>query len=207
MAPRSDIAGVILAGGRSSRMGGRDKALLAVAGTSLLDRAVATLAPQVGPLCLNSDSEAVRRTLPGVPAVADALPGFAGPLAGLLGALDWMRDHHPGCRWLVSVPVDAPLFPADLVARLAAAVAAGEGELACAGSGGRLHPVFGLWPLELAEELRRAVITEGVRKVRQWTGRYRLAAVEWPDRPHDPFLNINTPEELERLRALLGEGC
>ena len=135
--------------------------------------------------------------------MADALPGFAGPLAGILAALDWTRVHAPDCRWLVSVPVDAPLFPADLVARLAAAVAAGEGDLACAASGGRHHPVFGLWPLALTEELRRAVVVEGVSKIDAWTGRYRLAEVEWPDRPLDPFLNINTPEDLENLRVRL----
>lgn len=202
-APRSDIAAVILAGGRSRRMGGGDKALLPLAGVSLLARTIAALGPQAAPLLLNTGSEAVRRAAPGLPAVADALPGFAGPLAGILGALDWLRDHAPQCRWLVSVPVDAPLFPADLVARLAAAVAGGEADLACAVSGGRRHPVFGLWPLALAEDLRRAVIDEGQRAVGAWTARHRLALVEWPDRPLDPFHNLNTPEDLERLIAVL----
>ncbi len=201
-APPDGLAGVILAGGRSSRMGG-DKALLAVTGASLLARTLAALRPQVGPLVLSCGDDAVCRAVPELPAVTDAVPGFAGPLAGILAALDWVRDHAPHCRHLISVPVDAPLFPADLAARLAAAVEAGAGDLACAVSGGRRHPVFGLWPLALAEDLRRAVIGEGMRKVGAWTGRHRLALVEWPDQPFDPFLNANTPEELERLRALL----
>ncbi|MEI6557354.1 MAG: molybdenum cofactor guanylyltransferase MobA [Rhodospirillaceae bacterium] len=202
---RTDIAGLILAGGRSRRMGGGDKALLTLGGVTLLTRVAATLAPQVGPLLLSAASDAVRGAAPGLPAVTDPLPDFAGPLAGVLAGLDWVRAKAPQCHWLISVPVDAPLLPADLVVRLAAAVEAGAGTLACARSGGRRHPVVCLWPLALAETLAEAVLVEGVRRVAEWLGRHRLALVDWPDQPLDPFLNVNTPEDFARLAAALAK--
>ncbi len=204
-ARRTDIAGVVLAGGRSRRMGGGDKALLQAGGQTLLARTIAALRPQVGPLVLSSGSEAIRRAAAALPAVADPLPDCAGPLAGILAALEWLRESAPACRWLVSVPVDAPLFPGDLVTRLTAAAEEGGYDLACARSGGRHHPVFALWPLSLTDALRRAVLEDGVRRVDRWTAGYRLVAVEWSAHPQDPFHNVNTPEELAHLTAILAD--
>jgi len=111
--------------------------------------------------------------------------------------------NAPGCRWLASFACDAPFLPRDLVARLVAAVEAEGAQLACAASLGRPHPVFGLWPLALKDELARAMAEEGVRKVDQWTGRYRLATVDFPPAetpagPCDPFFNTNRLEDLEQ---------
>ncbi len=205
---RLDISAVILAGGRSRRMAGTEKALLEVEGTSLLGRTIAALRPQVTSLVISTGSRLVQSAAGDLPTVADPLPGFLGPLAGILSGLDWTRDHAPQCRWLISVPVDAPMFPADLVSRLVTALETEGADLACAASGGRRHPVFGLWPLALADELRRAVTEEGVRKVDHWTSRHRLAVAAWPgqhlDPFHpDPFHNVNTPEDLDLLRMAL----
>jgi molybdopterin-guanine dinucleotide biosynthesis protein A len=99
---------------------------------------------------------------------------------------------------------DTPLFPPDLVVRLMSAVADGRADLACAASAGRSHPVFGLWPLRLADALRAAMVDEGIRKIDVWTGRYRLATVEFGAEPFDPFFNVNVPGDLAEAERLLG---
>ncbi len=135
---------------------------------------------------------------------------FAGPLAGVLTGLEWAAAQAPGCAWLASFATDAPFLPADLVARLLAAVEAQGADLACAASDGRDHPVFGLWPPRLAGDLRRAMVEEGLRKVDLWTARYKLVSVDFPlvetaAGPLDPFFNTNRPEDLaeaERFAAM-----
>jgi molybdenum cofactor guanylyltransferase len=197
------IAGLLLAGGLSRRMGGGDKSLRLLGGRPLLAHAIERLAPQVESVVLNANGDPGRFAAFGLPVVADSVPDFAGPLAGILAGLDWAAAEHPDCEAVVSVATDAPFLPRDLVARLAAAVEAGGADLACAASGGRAHPVFGLWPVRLREDLRHAVVAEGVRKVDVWTGRHRLVEVPFADRPVDPFFNANRPEDLETAAALL----
>jgi molybdenum cofactor guanylyltransferase len=197
------IAGVLLAGGLSRRMGGGDKTLRELGGVPLLDRVVMRLKPQVAALVLNANGDPRRFARFGLPVVADSVAGFAGPLAGVLAGLDWAAAEWPDCGFVSSVATDAPFLPHDLVARLAAAIEAAGADLACAASGGRVHPVFGLWPLRLREDLRRAVAVEGIRKVDEWTARHRLVTVAFDDRPVDPFFNANRPEDLEAAAALL----
>jgi molybdenum cofactor guanylyltransferase len=198
------IAGVVLAGGLSRRMGGGDKSLRLLAGRPILAHIVERARPQVAALVLNANGDAARFAAFGLPVVADSVPDFAGPLAGVLAGLDWAAAV-PGCTHVASFAGDAPFLPRDLVARLAAAVAQGH-DLACAASGGRAHPVFGLWPLALRDDLRRAVVAERIRKVDVWTARHDLAAVDFAAAPIDPFFNANRPEDLaeaERLAAAL----
>jgi molybdopterin-guanine dinucleotide biosynthesis protein A len=195
--------GLLLAGGQSRRMGGGDKALRLLGGVSLLDRAIARLRPQVEALVLNANGDPARFAGLGLPVVADSVADFAGPLAGVLAGLDWTAAQHPDCPFVASVATDAPFLPADLVVRLGRGLEEAGADLACAASGGRAHPVFGLWPVRLREDLRRAVVEEGVRKVDAWTGRYKLATVSFPDRPVDPFFNANRPEDLAAAAALL----
>jgi molybdenum cofactor guanylyltransferase len=195
--------GVLLAGGLSRRMGGGDKALRQLDGVTLLDRVIARLRPQVDALVLNANGEPGRFAEYDLPVVADAVSDFAGPLAGVLAGLDWTAEHYPDCRYVVSVATDAPFLPEDLVARLAAALEHAAAELACAASGGRSHPVFGLWPVRLRDDLRRAVIDEGVRKVDLWTARHNLVTVSFADQPIDPFYNANRPEDLDAAVRLL----
>jgi len=200
-----DIAGVVLAGGLARRMGGGDKALLELGGRPILAHVIERLEPQVGSMVINANGDPARFAAYGLPVAADPVDGFAGPLAGVLAGFDWARDNLPGAEWIVTVASDTPFFPSDLVARMAGAVEAEGAEMACAASGGRHHPVFGLWPVRLAEDLRRAMIDEDIRKVDIWTARYQLAVAEFGTDPFDPFFNANRPEDLEKARSLLDE--
>jgi molybdopterin-guanine dinucleotide biosynthesis protein A len=196
--------GVLLAGGLSSRMGGGDKTLKTLGGRPILEWVIARARPQVECLIVNANGDPVRFAPFGLPVVADVIEGFAGPLAGVLTALDWTAANAPGTAWVASFPTDAPFFPEDLVARLGHAIAAQGADIACAESDGRTHPVFALWPVRLKGDLRRALIEEGMRKIDLWTARYKVAQVAFPCRPFDPFFNINRPENLaeaERLAA------
>jgi molybdopterin-guanine dinucleotide biosynthesis protein A len=200
------IIGLVLAGGQSRRMGGGDKALRLLGGVSLLERVVARLRPQVEALVLNANGDPSRFAGFGLPIAADSIADFAGPLAGVLAGLDWAALCHPDCELVASVATDAPFFPLDLVARLRQGLDEAGADLACAASGGQAHPVFGLWPVRLREELRRALVEEGVRKVDAWTGRYKLTTVTFPDRPVDPFFNANRPEDLAAAALLATAG-
>lgn len=190
------ILGVILAGGQARRLGGGDKALQKVAGRPLLAHAIARLEPQVSRIALNANGDPARFEGFGLPVIPDTVEGFAGPLAGVLAGLDWATENAPECTWVVTVATDAPFFPEDLVVRLMTAVELGDNDLACAESGGRAHPVFGLWPVRLRDDLRHALVEEDIRKVDLWTARHRLAVVPFPAPVVDPFFNINRPEDV-----------
>ncbi|MBK4718290.1 molybdenum cofactor guanylyltransferase MobA [Azospirillum sp. YIM DDC1] len=200
------IAGVLLAGGLSRRMGGGDKSLRTLGGRSILERIIATVRPQVGPLVLNANGDPARFAAFGLPVAADVVEGFAGPLAGVLTGMEWARANAPQCRWLASFATDAPFIPGDLVARLVAAVERDGADLACARSDGQEHPVFGLWRVDLADDLRRAMVEEDMRKVDAWTARYRLAVADFAIDPVDPFFNTNRPDDLAEAERLMAAG-
>ena len=201
-----DIGSVILAGGKASRMGGADKAFLPLAGKPLLAHVVARLAPQVSDIVISANGDLARFTSFGLPVIADSLGEFAGPLAGLLAGLEWFAKNRPDISYVVSVPTDTPFLPADLVARfLAARFDAGRPLVARSESG--VHPVIGLWPVEMAQDLRKA-LNEGVRKVGAWTELQSAIEVTFPleevgGKPLDSFFNINRPEDLAKAEALL----
>src|SRR5690606_12955751 len=133
----------------------------------------------------------------GLPVVADPVAGFAGPLAGVLAGMEWTRANRPGCLLIATFAADTPFFPHDLVVALKETLDAGA-DIACARSGERDHPVFGLWPTALANALRGCLVDDGVRKVDVFTARYRLRSVAFDDQPHDPFFNVNRPGDLAR---------
>lgn len=194
--------GLVLAGGLARRMGGGDKALIRIGGQTILQRTLARLTPQVSGIVLNANGDPARFASFGLPVVADSVPDFAGPLAGILAGLDWVAANRPGIEWIVSVPGDCPFLPRDLVARLHAARGAEGTPLACAHSGDWRHPVVGLWPVALREDLRRAITVEDLRKIEVWTARHGVALADWPVEPVDPFFNVNTPEDVEQATRL-----
>ena len=202
--PCSVIA-VVLAGGLARRMGGGDKPLRLLAGRPLLDHVLARVAPQVAAVILNANGDPARFAAYGLPVVADPLPDFPGPLAGVLAGLDWAAEHRPDIPTVLSVPGDGPFLPADLVARLEAARAAAGVPMACAASGGWTHPPIALWPVALRGELRAALLA-GEKKIDRWTARFGCAAAEWPTDPVDPFFNANAPDDLALAEALLQAG-
>ncbi|MGL4325350.1 MAG: molybdenum cofactor guanylyltransferase MobA [Beijerinckiaceae bacterium] len=195
--------GLILAGGLARRMGGGDKALIPIGGKTILAHVMERLGPQCSGLVLNANGDAARFAGYGLPVIADTVPGFAGPLAGILAGLEWARDTRPGVEWLVSAAADGPFLPRDLVVRLHHARLAGNTPLACAASGGWTHPVIGLWPVALASDLRRALVDEDMRKIDRWTARYGVATAEWPVEPADPFFNANEPQDIAQAEQLL----
>ena len=194
--------GLVLAGGLARRMGGGDKALIRIGNETILSRTLSRLRPQVAGVVLNANGDPARFAPYGLPVVADSVPDFAGPLAGILAGLDWIAANRPDTEWMASVPGDCPFLPRDLVARLHAARIAENEPLACAHSGVWRHPVVGLWQGSLRENLRHAITVEDLRKIEVWTARHGVALADWPVEPVDPFFNVNTPEDVERANAL-----
>ncbi len=184
------IAGCILAGGKSSRMGA-DKANALLGNKRLLDHAIERLRPQVSQLAVNTNDVAM---VGHYPKIADEQPGFIGPLAGILAGLNWAASLNPKADALVTIAVDAPFFPLDLVDQLQRF---GSNKATVARSAGQLHPVFALWPLETAETLRNWLNDESHRRVKDFLASIPHEIVDFttPD-GFDPFTNINTPEDL-----------
>ncbi len=199
----SGVVGVLLAGGLARRMGGGDKCLRSLGGRTILEHVIDRTRPQVAQLLLNANGDPARFAPFGLPVVRDVLEGFSGPLAGVLTGMEWALAERPDCPWIVTIATDTPFLPLDLVARLGDAVDQRGAELVCARSAGRAHPVFGLWPVRLAAELRAAMVEEGIRKVDVWTARHRLIEVDFATDPIDPFFNTNRPEDLATAERLL----
>jgi molybdenum cofactor guanylyltransferase len=193
------VAGVILAGGQSRRMGGGDKCLADLGGRSLLARVIARLEAQTGLIAINANGDPVRFARFGLPILADSVAGQPGPLAGILAGLDWAAGQ--GIGRIVTVAADTPFFPADLAGQLLDLADAAP--IVLAETGGRVHPVFGLWPVGLREGLR-ADLAAGARRVGAWAEARGCVHARFPAPGGlDPFFNINTPEDLAAARAHL----
>jgi molybdopterin-guanine dinucleotide biosynthesis protein A len=191
------LPAMILAGGLSRRMGGGDKGLLQLGDRPILAHVVDRIRPQVSALALNANGDPARFAEFGLDVIADPIPGFAGPLTGILAALSWM----PNATHVLTVPADTPFLPRNLVARLQTAVQA-PGDSVIAAQEGRRHPVIGLWPASSLDRLEKAVREEGLRKVEVWTDRVNTRVVSF-DEASDPFFNVNTPDDLAAARDLL----
>jgi molybdenum cofactor guanylyltransferase len=201
------ILGLVLAGGLARRMGGGDKARIRIGDRTILERVLATFKPQCAGVILNANGDPARFADTGLPVVADSVPDFPGPLAGILAGLDWAAAHAPDIGDMVSVPGDCPFLPGDLVERLAAARQAAGTPLACARSGEWRHPTVALWRVALRDDLRKAVVGEGLRKIESWTARHGVAIADWPDTPVDPFFNVNTPEDVAQAERIAAQQC
>jgi molybdenum cofactor guanylyltransferase len=201
------ILGLVLAGGLARRMGGGDKARIRIGGKTILERVLARLEPQCTRIILNANGDPARFADTGLPVVSDSVPDFAGPLAGILAGLDWAAAHAPEVADIVTAPGDCPFLPDDLVARLAAARQSAGVPLACARSGDWRHPVLGLWPVALRDDLRKALIEEKLHKIEAWTARHGIAIADWPATPIDPFFNVNTPQDAAEAERLAAQQC
>jgi molybdenum cofactor guanylyltransferase len=199
--------GLVLAGGLARRMGGGDKTRIRIGGKTILERVLARFKPQCTAVILNANGDPARFADTGLPVVPDTVPGFAGPLAGILAGLDWTATHASAITDVASVPGDCPFLPGDLVARLSAARQAAGVPLACARSGDWRHPVVGLWPVALREDLRKALVEEDMHKIETWTARHGIAVGNWPATPIDPFFNVNTPADVAEAEGIAAQQC
>jgi molybdopterin-guanine dinucleotide biosynthesis protein A len=174
-------------------MGGGHKGLLAVDGVPMLTRVLAAVSPQVGAMLINSNADPLLFEAYGLPVLADNLPGYQGPLAGLLTGMQWARQCHPRARHLLSVPCDSPYLPCDLVTRLADALATGDSDIAIARDEDHRHPTLGLWPVALADRLAMDLDRHGVRGMQAWLNKFAMREVFFDA---GDLRNINTPEDL-----------
>ncbi len=196
------IVGVVLAGGRSSRMGGGDKTLRELGGRPMLAHVLARLEPQVTDIVISANGDLSDFAAFGWPVVGDSLPGFQGPRAGIEAGLVWTAANCSGTTTVITVPGDTPFIPGDLVRRLTEA-----GPVAVARTKGGVHPVVGLWPLAMADDLKAALIG-GLRRASCWAEMQDATGVDFPPveiggTAIDPFFNINRPGDLVEAEALL----
>lgn len=200
---RRSVVGVVLAGGRARRMGGKDKSFRLLDGQPLLHRAIDRLGRQVAMLVINANGPPEHYARFGAPVVADTISGFVGPLAGILAGMEWTRANAPDASHIATVAVDTPFFPQDLVERLSAAA---NGGIPVAGSGGRVHHVFALLPVELAGDLDAFLAAGASFRVADWLARHRVVTVDFQIRAGlDPFFNINTADDLARAEGATRE--
>ena len=199
-------AAVVLAGGLSRRMGGNDKSLVMLGKRPLLAHVLGRLAAQTADIAISANGDPARFADFGRPVLADTIEGHLGPLSGLLAGMIWARGI--GSRQIVSAPTDCPFIPADLVSRLARASADNPGAPVLASSGGRRHPVVGLWPVALAGRLLEFLASGAKHRVADFADGCGAASTDFPmtalsGRALDPFFNINTPQDLADAEAAL----
>jgi len=205
---RSKILACVLAGGQSRRMGGGDKPLLTLDGRPMLSHILERLTPQVDHVILNANGDPERFTQFGLPVVPDPVGEYAGPLAGILAGLTYAKAHFPDVTHVVSIAGDTPFFPKKLVKQLAGAVPPDQPVIALASSHEKLHPVFGLWPVDLADDLAAWLERGENGKVLAFVDRYDSIEVAFDKENKyglDPFFNANRPDDLETARLALAK--
>ena len=185
---------ILLAGGQARRMGGGDKNLIELAGKPVLRHVLDRVDFANRPIMLNANGDPARYADFGLPVCADVIDGHAGPLAGILTGLEWVVENQADCNHIVSLATDAPFLPRDLPAGLITGLTDAGADIAQASSKNRRHPVFAIWPVALAADLRHALVDEDMRKIDDFTNRYGCAVVPFEGEP-DPFMNLNRPED------------
>lgn len=202
------VLGCVLAGGQSRRMGGGDKTLMDLNGRPMLNLILGRLAPQVPTIVLNANGDPGRFSQYDLPVISDPVGDFAGPLAGVLAGLTYARANLPDVTHVVSIAGDTPFFPADLMKRFCAAVPAGKPVIALASSSEKLHPVFGLWPVVLYDDLHGWLATGQSGKVLAFVDRHDSVEVAFGPDPAtglDPFFNANRPDDLQTAQKALSK--
>ncbi len=197
------ICGVILAGGKSRRMAGKDKAFLRIGKKNLLERAIENLDKQLETLAINTNSKDNNFNYYGLPVLRDIVPGYLGPLAGLQTSMSWAEKK--GYKNVLTVAVDTPFFPSNLVNKMKKEMIESQANIVLARSFSEehknfiVHPVFGLWSVSLKRNLTDS-LEKGTRKVLDWVYCHSTEYVTFQDEDIDPFFNINKNEDLEFLK-------
>ena len=206
-----DIPGIILAGGLSRRMGGGDKGLLMLGKTSIIERVIDKILPQVGSLAININGDSSRFPDYKLPIIPDSIKGYLGPLSGILAGMEWAFKN--GNRYIATVAADTPFLPDDLIKRLHAMVKSKNLNIGIAasrilsGDDVFIHPTFGIWEVALKDDLRDALAND-TRKIMFWAKKFKLDYYyfDTSDKLSDPFFNINTPDDLEEAKYRLKKG-
>ena len=201
----TDAVGVILAGGQSRRMGGVDKALIPLGGMTMIERAIARASVQVPDVIINANGDPKRFAHLGLPVVADPIGGFVGPIAGILAGFAWMRANRPKARWLASFSCDTPFFPMDMVERLVQKARSERATVAVAESDSQQHHIFAVWSADIATSSEEVLVRRGMRKMGDFIAIFPNVHLSFAADPIDPFMNINTPEELAHAEAYIVE--
>ena len=207
----SDIPGIILAGGLSRRMGGGDKGLLMLGETSIIERVIDKILPQVGSLAININGDSSRFPDYKLPIIPDSIKGYLGPLSGILAGMEWAFKNRN--RYIATVAAHTPFLPDDLIKRLHAMVKSKNLNIGIAASrilsGDDIfnHPTFGIWEVALKDDLRDALAND-TRKIMFWAKKFKLDYYyfDTSDKLSDPFFNINTPDDLEEAKYRLKKG-
>ncbi len=201
-----NLPSVILAGGQSRRMDHKDKSFLKVGEKTLLDMTIERLRLQSKRMAINTNSYSTKYKRYGLPILHDQVGGFFGPLAGILTAMKWAEDI--GYEEVITVAVDTPLFPENLLEELYQKMDASNSDIVFAASSADykqkkvLHPVFGLWKTYLCDDLRKE-LERGVRKVTLWSERHKSSSVCFAKELIDPFFNVNTPDDIKLFKEYL----
>ena len=201
-----NVPGVILAGGQSRRMNRKDKSFLEISKRTLLDMTIERLGSRSHKMAINTNSYSSKYKRYGLPILRDHLEGYLGPLAGVLTSMKWAKDI--GYEKVITVAVDTPLFPLNLVNELYQKMEVSNSDIVFAASltdrkqRKILHPVFGLWKTYLCDDLRKQ-LEQGIRKVTLWSAKHKTSSVCFSNDLVDPFFNINTPDDIELLKEYL----
>ena len=206
-----DIPGIILAGGLSRRMGGGDKGLLMLGKTTIIERVIDKISPQVSSLALNINGDSSRFPDYKLPIISDSIKGYLGPLSGILAGMEWAFKN--GNRYIATVAADTPFLPDDFIKRLHTMVKSKNLNIGIAASRFLrrddvfIHPTFGIWEVALKDDLRDALAND-TRKIMFWAKKFKLDYYyfETSDKLSDPFFNINTPDDLEEAKYRLKKG-
>ena len=207
----TDIPGIILAGGLSRRMGGGDKGLLMLGKTTIIERVIDKISPQVGSLAININGDSSRFPDYKLPIIPDSIKGYLGPLSGILAGMEWAFKN--GNRYIATVAADTPFLPDDFIKRLHTMVKSKNLNIGIAasrilsGDDVFIHPTFGIWEVALKDDLRDALAND-TRKIMFWAKKFKLDYYyfDTSDKLSDPFFNINTPDDLEEAKYRLKKG-
>ncbi|MEM9330688.1 MAG: molybdenum cofactor guanylyltransferase MobA [Pseudomonadota bacterium] len=200
----TDVLGVVLAGGQSRRMNGPEKSLLKLGDKTLVEGISTRLRRQNPNVVINANEDPQRFAFLNLPVVADSIAGYAGPLAGVLAGMRWAQENSDATH-IVTVAADTPFFPQTYVQAMIQNLNASNSKIALATSNGRRHPVFGLWSVDLSEDLQRFLVEEEGRKVMLFVERYSFCLVDFEGENPDPFFNVNTPQDMQNAERFAAE--